>query len=119
MVTSGVSIIVVLFAMLLITFILILPLQMAASAMGAKRTGAIWCILALLAAGVMQTVGTAAPVLGNLIAFLLSALVFAALLDTTFVRGIGIAILHIVFSVILIIILVAIMGVLGISAASL
>jgi hypothetical protein len=99
-----------------ITIVMILPLQIAASAMGARRTGVIWCFLSLLAAGAMQGIALAAfPVAGNIVAFLLSALVFAALLDTTFIRGVGITLLYFVFSVILVFLLTMILTFFGVS----
>jgi hypothetical protein len=102
---------VVLLVILVLTAILIWPLQWAARAMGAKRSGAIWCLLALLGANILQgLLGMVLPVAGNLVAFLLSAVAFAAILQTTFLRGIGIALLHLIFSVIIVLVLSAVFG---------
>ncbi|MDA0578121.1 MAG: hypothetical protein O3B24_08480 [Verrucomicrobia bacterium] len=100
--------------MLAAALILILPLKLAAIAVKAGRTGAGWCFLALLAAFVTQAIGMSFSSWGSLIAFLLSAAVFAGVLQTTFVRGIAIAVLHVVFGLLL---LFAI-GMLGLSLPS-
>jgi hypothetical protein len=78
--------------------VVLLPVKMAAVAMGAKRSGFAWCFLALLAAIVLHSVGLGAPVLGTVVAFLLASAGFAAILGTSFLRGIGIAILQTIFS---------------------
>ena len=98
----GLSSILVLAAVLLLAvFILVFPLQLAAGAMGAKRYGVGWCFLSLLGASFMQMVGLSVPVYGTIVAFLLSSAAFAGILGTDFLRGIGISILHVVFSFLL------------------
>ena len=103
---------VLLVAVVVVTVLLIWPLQWAARAMGAKRTGAIWCLLALLGASLLQSLlGAVFPGGGNLVAFLLSALAFAAILETGFLRGVGIALLHFIFSVAIVLGLFALFGI--------
>ncbi len=91
-------------------FILIFPLHLAAKAMNAERNGVGWCLLGLFGASFMQALGTAVPIYGNIVAFLLSATAFAGILGTSFLRGLGIAVLHIIFSVLLLVGVVLIFG---------
>lgn len=91
-------------------FILTLPLKLAAKAMGAKRSGAGWCLLSLMGASFMQILGLSVPVYGSIAAFLLSSAVFAGILGTDFLRGIGVSILHVIFSAILVLIAAALFG---------
>ena len=99
---AGVSTVLVVAAVLLIAvFILVFPVQLAARAMGARRFGAGWCLLSLVAASVMQALGLSVPVYGTIVAFLLSSAAFAAILDTSFLGGMGISILHVIFSVLI------------------
>ncbi|MCE9614701.1 MAG: hypothetical protein K8T26_10525 [Lentisphaerae bacterium] len=100
----------ILLSILGIAVVLILPLKLAGAAVGARRTGAGWCFLALMAASVAHTIGLSFPWFGSLIAFLLAAAMFAAILDTTFMRGIAVAVLHAIFSVVLVLVLVAVFG---------
>ena len=73
MVFYGVSGIVILAAVLFLAVVLlVLPLQLAAKAMGARRYGTGWCLVSLLAAAGMQMVGLSVPAYGTLAAFLWS-----------------------------------------------
>jgi hypothetical protein len=92
-------------------FLITLPVKLAASAMGAKRTSTFWCLIALIAASVMHAIGLTLPVVGTIIAFLLSSVAFAVILGTGILRGMGISVLHVIFSAILVVIVVAILGV--------
>ena len=92
-------------------FLITLPVKLAASAMGAKRTGTFWCLIALIAASIMHALGLTLPVVGTIIAFLLSSVAFAVILGTGILRGMGIAVLQLIFSAILVFIVVAIFGV--------
>jgi hypothetical protein len=112
----GVGGILIVAAFLLVAvLILVLPLRLAAQAMGAKHSGVGACLLALIAAAFMQVLGLSVPVYGSIVAFLLSSATFAAILGTDFLRGIGISILHVVFSVMLLFIAALVMCV-GLSA---
>lgn len=92
-------------------FLIVLPVQMAAKTMGAKRTGFFWCLCALIAASILHAVGLAVPIIGTIGAFLLSALGFSLVLETNYLKGIGIAILHIVFGIIIGVVLMVFFGV--------
>ncbi len=92
-------------------FLIALPVKLAAAAMGAKRTGFVWCLISLVVASILQSIGLAVPVIGAIVAFLLSCLGFSVILQTTFVRGIGIAVLHMIFSVIIVVVLTVVFGV--------
>ena len=94
-----------LLVLLVLLIIIVAPLKWAAAAMGARRTGFWWCLLALIGSSILHTLGLAAPVFGSLVAFLLSALAFAAILGTGFLRGVGIALLYMIFFAILIFVL--------------
>ncbi len=82
-------------------FLVLLPLKLAAAAVSAKRTGFGWCFLALLLATFMHSLGLSLPVFGSIAAFIFSAMSFSLILGTGFLGGIGIAILHLVFSALL------------------
>ena len=94
-----------------IVFLLVLPLKLAAAAMGAERTGTGWCFIALLCASWVQALGLSFPVYGSVVALLLASAVFAAILRASFLRGIGIAVLHVVFALILVLIGSALFGI--------
>jgi len=96
--------------------VMVLPVQWAARAMGARRTGFGRCLLALLGASILHSLGLMLPVAGTLGAFFLAALGFAAILNVSYMRGIGVALLHFIFSVI---ILMALAAVFGVSVAAL
>ncbi len=90
--------------------VMVLPVKWAARAVKAERHGAFWCLLAIVATSILHGLGTTVPVFGSVVAFLLSAIGFAAILGTNFVRGVGIAILHVIFTAILISVLLLIFG---------
>ncbi len=91
-------------------FIIALPVKMAAASMGAKRTGFVWCLISLVVASILHSIGMVVPVVGTIVAVLLSCLGFSLILQTTFLRGIGIAILHFIFSVIIVVVLTVVFG---------
>ncbi len=90
-------------AALFILWVVVLPLRWAARAMNARHSGFGWCLLAMICASILQAIGSAVFMGGgNLLAFLCSALAFAAILGTDFLRGIGLALLHILFTALLV-----------------
>ena len=91
--------------------VIALPVKLAAAAMGAKRTGFGWCFLALIGASILHSIGLLMPVFGTIIAFLLAAAGFAWFLGTSFLRGIGIAILHVIFAFLISMLISAVLGV--------
>ena len=97
-------------ALLLAILLALWPVQWAARAVGARRSSLFWCGLALLGASLLHGLGLLAPVAGSLAAFLLSAAGFAAILGTDYLRGIGIAVLYTIFSLLLLVLLAIIFG---------
>ncbi|RJO65096.1 MAG: hypothetical protein C4523_16960 [Myxococcales bacterium] len=92
--------------------VVLLPVKLAAAAVGARRTGFLWCLVALVVASILHALGLGFPVAGSIVAFLLAAWGFAWILGTGFLGGIGIAILHVVFTALI----VAAFAVLGLSS---
>lgn len=107
---SGAVIFLAILGILVGLYLIALPVKLAAAVMGAERTGTFSCLFALIIASVLHGFGLTVPVIGTIIAFFLSALGFAVVLGTDFFRGIGIAVLHIVFSAVLVIILLTLFG---------
>ena len=97
--------------LLIAVFILVLPLQLAAQAMGARRSGMGSCLRALIGASFMHMLGLSVSPYGPVVAFLLSSAAFAVILGTGFLRGIGIAILHAVFSFLLLFLAALVLGI--------
>jgi len=86
---------------ILVTFliawaILVFPLNLAAVAMGAERTGLIMCSLALFGASFLHGVGLSFGFGGTIAAFVLSAVAFKFILGAGWFRGAGIAVLYVV-----------------------
>ena len=104
------------YILIILFFILVLclvvwPVQWAAKMMHARNTGFWICLLALIAATILHSLGLLAPIAGSIVAFLLSAAGFAAILGTNYLRGIGIAIMHLIFSAIILAVLCLIFGI--------
>ena len=95
---------------LVILAILIMPIKLAANYVGAKNTGVLMCIVALIFAGMIQKavmlfvpqIGMAYHALNPIVSILLSAFAYMLILGTTYVKGIVIAILQIILTVVLI-----------------
>jgi hypothetical protein len=111
-----------LFIILAILAILILPIKLAANYVGAQNTGVLMCIVALIfAAAIQKAVAIVLPqlqfnypALSPLISILLSAIAYMLVLGTSYGKGIAIAILQIILTVILIFVF----GLLGLSVGS-
>ena len=93
-----------------VIIVLILPIKIAAKFVGAKRTGFLSCLLALILAQAYQTaLHRSVPILTeNLIywgvaSLLGSALVYMLVFDTTYLRGIVISLVHIGLLIVLIV----------------
>ncbi len=110
---------VVLVLVVIATVLIALPVKLAAGAMHARRTGFLWCLLAVAGSHILHGIGLTVPGIGTLVAFFLSALAFAVILGTDYLRGIGIELLAIVFSVILIAVFVGLALLFGISLGGL
>jgi len=95
----------------LVLCLVVWPVQWAAGMMNVRNRGFGRCLMALLAATLLHSLGLLAPVAGTLAAFLLSAAGFAAILGTSYLRGIGIAVLHVIFSGIILVALSLIFGI--------
>ncbi len=110
----------VFFLLVIVGIVLIaLPVKLAAGAMHARRTGFLWSLLALAGSYVLHGIGLTVPIIGTVAAFFLSALAFAVILGTDYLRGIGIELLVIVFSAILVAILALLALVFGVSLGGL
>ena len=101
------------------TVLIALPVHLAAGAMHARRTGFLWCLLAVAGSHILHGIGLTVPGIGTVVAFFLSALAFMIILGTDYLRGIGIALLAIVFSAILVAVFVGLALLFGISLAGL
>lgn len=107
---------------LAILAILILPIKLAADYVGAKNSGILMCIVALIFAAVIQKAVAVLlpqlsfnyPALNPLISILLSALAYMLVLGTSYGKGIVIAILQIILTVIL----VFVFGLLGLGVGT-
>ncbi len=86
--------------------LLIVPIKLAANWVGAGNTGTLSCVIALIVASATQHLfdylfpGTD-KLLGLLISFPLSALVYSLILSTSFVKGLIIAVVQIVLTLVL------------------
>ncbi len=113
--TFGAAAVIVLVAVALIIW----PVQIAAKLVGARHSGLLRCLLALIVSNVLHGIGLTVPVAGSLVAFLLSAVAFAVLLGTGFLRAIVLAVLQMVlFFVVAAAIAVFFGGALGIAVLS-
>lgn len=81
-----------------ILIVLLLPVKLAAGVMGAKRSGLFWSAVALIGTTILHSFGLTVPLYGSLVAFVFSGIGFSLILGATFWGGMGIALLHIVFS---------------------
>lgn len=90
-----------LFLLVILVFLAVTvgPLQLAAIAVGARRRGFGWCLVATTLSGFFHAGGLYTPIVGNIIAFFSSGLVYAAMLDSTFARGLLMALIQLVLAV--------------------
>jgi hypothetical protein len=82
---------------LLVVF-LVLPVKVAAHVVSARRTTFGACLLAVIVAIVIQVVAARLIHYGDILSVLLAAVAYMAVLDTSYLRGIAIAVLQIVFT---------------------
>lgn len=107
---------------LVILVILIWPVKLAAEYVKAKNTGVLMCVAALIFAAAIQKavaillpqLSFRYPALNPLVSILLSAISYMLILGTSYGKGIVIAILQIILTVLLIFIF----GLLGLSIGS-
>ncbi len=82
--------------------ILVVPVKLAAMWMAAKRTGFLWCALALLISAILYQVGEMlVPTYGTIVAFLLASAGFTLILGTSYAGGIGVSLLYLLFSLLI------------------
>jgi len=86
------------------------PVQIAARMVGARHAGLLRCLAALIVANVLHGIGLAVPVLGSLVAFFLSAVGFAVLLGTGYLRALVIAVLQAVITFVIAVAIVFFFG---------
>lgn len=98
MAEATVTTFIVLFVILVLS---VLPIMVGAAMVGAKRRGVLWSLVAMIASGILHTLGLTVPVVGNIVAFVLAGIGFAWILETTVVRGMIIHLVQMVFWVIL------------------
>jgi len=77
---------------------------------GARHAGLLRCLAALLVADVLHGIGLAVSVLGSLAAFLLSAVGFAVLRGTGYLRALVIAVLQAVLTFVIAVAIVFFFG---------
>lgn len=91
----------------------LLPVKLAAIIVNAKRTSFSWCFLATIVAGTLQLFGFALPGPGTLVAVLLGAAGYCAILRTSYAGGLAIMVLQFVLGVVMFLGLCAIFGVMS------
>ena len=91
----------------------LLPVKLAAIIVNAKRTSFAWCFLATIVAGTLQLLGFALPGPGTLVAVLLGAAGYSAILKTSYAGGLAIMVLQVIIGVALFVGLCAIFGVMS------
>ena len=74
---------------ILVLCLVVWPVQWAAGMMNARNTSFWRSLIALIAATILHSFGLLVPIAGSLVAFLLSAAGFAAILGTSYLRGIS------------------------------
>lgn len=90
--------------------ILILPIKVAANYVGAQNTGIFSCIIALIFAAAIQKcvshflpqLAEQLPILDSIVALFLSAFAYMLVLVTTYIKGIIIALIQILLSLVLV-----------------
>ena len=80
--------------LILISLVIVLPVHLAGKMVNAKRTGFGWCLLAIILACLFQSITQSIFFLGFLFTPFVTALAYAIVMQTTYLKGIGIAILQ-------------------------
>ncbi len=100
------------FVILVVILVLsVLPIMVGAAMVGATRRGVLWSLVAMIVSGIFHAIGLAAPVIGNIIAFVLAGVGFAWILQTTVLRGIVIHLVQLVFWAVLGILATVVFGI--------
>jgi hypothetical protein len=91
------SLLLLVLSLVLVVLFLVLPVKVAASIVGARRTGFGTCVGAIIVAVLINFVAGRLIHYGEFVSVLLTALAYMAVLDTTYLRGVVIAVLQLVF----------------------
>ena len=91
----------ILIGFIIITLIAILPIHLAGKMVDAKRTSFGWCLLAIILAAVFQFIGQSVSFYGFLLSPLIAALAYSIVMKTTYLKGIGIAVLQFVLTIVI------------------
>jgi len=86
---------------LIVILIIILPVHLAGKMVDAKRTGFAWCLLAILLASLFQFIGRSVSIYGYILSPFIGALAYSIAMKTTYLKGIAIAILQFVLTIII------------------
>lgn len=88
-------------SMMLFTLFTLLPVKMAAAMLSARRTGFVFCAIALFLSFGIYAASLTVPLVGPMVAFFLNGLSFSIVLGTGFIRGLLISLLHGFFAALL------------------
>jgi len=96
-----------LIAIALVLFVSVVPVMVGARVVGAKRNGFWICLGALLLASLISWFAVRLFHGLGLLGIFASALGYMLVLDTTYLRGLGIAVIQLVLTVVLVVVLMA------------
>lgn len=96
-----------LIAIAIILVVTVVPVMIAARIVGARRNGFLVCFAALLIAGLINWFAVLTFHIGGVLSIFASALGFMWILDTTYLRGLAIALLQILLTAVLVFLLAA------------
>ncbi len=102
-----------LFLLVVLVLLALLPVKIAAGAMGARRTSFGACLVAVILAFIVNAVFGRLFAYGWFVSVLVTGFAYMLVLDTTYLRGVMIAVLQAVVSFLLVLLL----GVLGFATA--
>ena len=91
----------------LVLAISIIPVKIGASVVGAKRDGLVACFVALVLASLIGGFAARHFHLGGALSVFVAALVYMLVLDTTYLRGLAVAVIQFALSIVLLIALSA------------
>jgi len=92
---------------LIIIMTIILPIHLAGRMVDAKRIGFVWCFLAILLSALFQFIGQSISIYGYILSPFLAALAYSIVMKTTYLKGIGIAIIQFVLTIVIATLLVS------------
>ena len=86
---------------LIVILIIILPVHLAGKMVDAKRIGFGWCLLAIFLAAIFQFISHTFFLYGFFVTPFVTALAYALVMQTTYLKGIAIAILQFFLTIII------------------